>query len=186
MIIRSIIINSFHRIRNNINKLVCIIIGHVPLSLITGYCHCMINIITFMFSTRIDSESNISAVSQITDIPGITSITSTISQSTINKLKVTAWEEIPQSNIGCISTITSIRHNNSPNSNIINKVLILITSNINRNINNRNRINSQISRIYSTIRTNNSQIISQITKRVNVLIVISNIINESTISNQIA
>ena len=161
MIIRSNVINSFYRIRynNNINKLICFIISLIPLSFITGYSHIMRNINTVMFSTSVNSESNVSSVIQITDIPSITSIISTISQSTINKLKVSAREEIPQSNISCISSITCIRHNNSPNSNIINKVLILITSNINRNINNRNRINSQISRIYSTIRTNNSQII---------------------------
>ena len=145
----------------------------------------MRNIYTIMFSTSVNSESNVSAVIQITDIPDITSITSSISQSTINKLKVTAWEEIPQSNIGCISTITSIRHNNSPNSNIINKVLILITGNVNRNINNRNRINSQISIFFSTVRTCNSHVIGQITKGVDCLIVIGNVIYECTVVNQI-
>ena len=144
MIIRSNIRHSFNRIRqnNHINSLISLIVSEIPLSLITSYRNCMINILTIMFSTRINHQSNISTISQVSNCPNTSFIIIIQTRSTINKLKVIRWEKIFQSNVSCISTITGIGNSNSPNSNIINKILILITSNIHRQINNRNRINS--------------------------------------------
>ena len=187
MIIRSNIRHSFNRIRqnNHINSLISLIVSEIPLSLITSYRNCMINILTIMFSTRINHQSNISTISQVSNCPNTSFIIIIQTRSTINKLKVIRWEKIFQSNVSCISTITGIGNSNSPNSNIINKILILITSNIHRQINNRNRINSQISCVLSSIRTSNSQIISQITNILNSRIPSHIISNEITIINPI-
>ena len=123
----------------------------------------MRNISTRIFSKRFDYQNSIGTISHVSDGPSTGHIIiSTITSSPTNNHKIImeiTIEQISQIDISGISTITSIPNCNSPCSNIINEIAILITSNIYRQINNRNRINSATVFLISTVRTSKSCII---------------------------
>ena len=120
----------------------------------------MRNISTRIFSKRFDYQNSIGTISHVSDGPSTGHIIiSTIFSSPTNNHKIImeiTIEQISQIDISGISTIASIMNSNGPCSNIINKILIFVTNNFNRQINYRNRINSAVGFLSGTIRTNKS------------------------------
>ena len=119
----------------------------------------MINVSARSLSKSFNYQNSFSTISHIANSPFTGHIIiSTILSSPINNHKITMEiiiKEVSQIDISSISTVTSIMNSNSPNSNIIDKILILITSNLYRQISDRNRINCTINSLYSTVRSDN-------------------------------
>ena len=139
--------NSLRNIRklNNINKILIIIIIKIPILLGCYNTNTIRNIHTRILSTSSNQQYSISAVAHETNIPStIITIISTIISSATDNVEVLGWEHFSQVNISSISTICCIMNNNSPSSNIINEILILIRSDIHRHINERQYIHSII------------------------------------------
>ena len=147
IVVMLLISNSLCNIRklNNINKILIIIIIKIPILFRCYNTNTIQNILTSIFSTTSNHQDSISTITHETNIPStIITIISTILSSETNNVKESTREHFSQVNISSISTVSSIMNNNSPNSNIINEILILIRSNVHRHINKRQDIHSKI------------------------------------------
>ena len=139
--------NSLRNIRklNNINKILIIIIIKIPILFRCYNTNTIQNILTSIFSTTSNHQDSISTITHETNIPSaIITIISTILSSETNNVKESTREQFSQVNVSSISTVSSIMNNNSPGSNVINEILILIRSNVHRHINKRQDIHSKI------------------------------------------